>query len=298
VFAVSSAALLLARLAPGDYATDALGVGARPEEVGALRARLGLDQPLTVQYGRWLSRAVRFDFGRSLMYDRPVSDIVPERAANTALLALSALAIATLVGLPLGVLTGTRARGPLPGVVRFASLVLLSMPPLLMSVLLVFLAACTGWLPVGGMRTAGDGTTFDIVRHMVVPVLALALPLGALFERMQAQAMTDVVDQPFILAAQARGVPRSRIVWRDGLKASLRPVASMYGLVVGTLLSGSFVVEIVTAWPGLGRLMLDALRARDVYLVAGGAAAGSLFLALGTLLSDFALAIVDPRTAE
>ena len=241
---------------------------------------------------------MRFDFGRSLMYDRPVFEIVPERAANTALLALSALVVATLVGLPLGVLTGTRARGPMPALVRLASLILLSMPPLLMSVVLVFLAARTGWLPVGGMRTAGDGTFVDVVRHMVVPVLALALPLSALFERLQAQAMSDVVGQPFIVAAAARGVPCTRIVWRDGLKASLRPVASMYGLVVGTLLSGSFVVEIVTAWPGLGRLMLDALRARDVYLVAGGAAAGSVFLALGTLVSDTALALVDPRTAE
>lgn len=298
MFAVSSASLLLTRLAPGDYASDALGVGASPEAVNALRVRLGLDQPLAAQYGRWLSRAVRLDFGRSLMYDRPVFDIVPERAANTALLALSALAVATLVGLPLGVLTGTRARGPVPMLVRLASLVLLSMPPLLMSVLLVFLAARTGWLPVGGMRTAGDGTLVDVARHMVVPVLALALPLGALFERLQAQAMSDVVDQPFIVAAAARGIPRARIVWCDGLKASLRPVASMYGLVVGTLLSGSFVVEIVTAWPGLGRLMLDALRARDVYLVAGGAAAGSVFLAVGTLVSDLALALVDPRAAE
>jgi peptide/nickel transport system permease protein len=296
--AVSSASLLLTRLAPGDFATDVLGVGATPEAVDALRARLGLDRPLTAQYGQWLSRALRFDFGRSLLYDRPVVDIVPGRAANTALLAVAALALATLVGLPLGVITGTRARGPVPALVRAGSLVLLSMPPLLMSVLLVFVAASTGWLPVGGMRAAGGGTFADVARHMVVPVLALALPLGALFERLQAQAMNDVIDQPFVLAAAARGVPRARIVWRSGLKAGLRPVASMYGLVVGTLLSGSFVVEIVTAWPGLGRLMLDAMRARDVFLVAGGAVAGSVFLALGILISDAALALVDPRTAE
>jgi peptide/nickel transport system permease protein len=110
--------------------------------------------------------------------------------------------------------------------------------------------------------------------------------------------MSEVVRQPFVLAALARGVPRSRIVWRDALKAALRPVASIYGLVVGTLLSGSFAVEIVTSWPGLGQLMLNALRARDVYLVAGCAAVGSVFLAAGTFLSDAALAFVDPRTTE
>jgi peptide/nickel transport system permease protein len=110
--------------------------------------------------------------------------------------------------------------------------------------------------------------------------------------------MTEVIGQPFVLATLARGVPRSRIVWRDGLKAALRPIASIYGMVVGTLFSGSFAVEMITSWPGLGRLMLDALRARDIYLVAGCAAAGSVFLAAGTLLSDAALAMVDPRATE
>jgi peptide/nickel transport system permease protein len=296
VFAVSSASLVLVRLAPGDYAVGALGLRTGPEARAQLRARYGLDRSIGVQYRDWLWRAARFDFGRSLAYDRPVVELVPQRAANTALLAVSALLLATLAGLPLGVMTATR-RGVLPGAVRAVSLLLLSMPPLLTSLFLVFLAARTGWFPVGGMTSIGGGT-WDRLHHMVVPVLALALPLSAMFERLQAQAMADVVGQPYVLAALARGVPRSRVVWRDALKAALRPVASVYGLVVGTLLSGSFAVEIITAWPGLGSLMLEALRSRDVYLVAGCAAAGSIFLAAGTLLSDAALALVDPRVSE
>ena len=110
--------------------------------------------------------------------------------------------------------------------------------------------------------------------------------------------MSEVVDAPFVLAALARGVPRRRVLWRGALKASLRPVAAIYGLMIGTLLSGSFAVEVITAWPGLGSLMLQALRARDIYLVAGCAGAGALFLALGTMTSDLALAIVDPRASE
>lgn len=302
VFAVSSASLVLTRLAPGDYATETLGIGASREAFEQLRARYGLDRPVAAQYWDWLTDVVRFDFGRSLAYDRPVIDLIPERAANTAILALSALVVATLVGLPLGVLTGTRRGGSLPAAVRATSLLLLSMPPLLTSLLLVFLAARTGWFPIGGMRS-GDaasigGASLDLLRHMVVPVLALAMPLTAMFERLQAQAISEVVGQPYVLAAFARGVPRSRVVWRDALKAAMRPIASIYGIVVGTLLSGSFAVEIITAWPGLGRLMLDALRARDVYLVAGCATAGSVFLAAGTLLSDAALAVVDPRSTE
>ena len=244
---------------------------------------------------------VRLDFGRSLAYDRPVIDLIPERAANTAILALSALFLATIVGLPLGILTGTYRGGALPGTVRAVSVLLLSMPPLLTSLLLVFLAARTGWFPIGGMRSidsASGGAAMDLLWHMVVPVLALAMPLTAMFERLQAQAISEVVGQPFVLATLARGVPRARVIWRDALKAALRPIASIYGIVVGTLLSGSFAVEIITSWPGLGRLMLDALRARDVHLVAGCAAAGSVFLAAGTLLSDAALAVVDPRSTE
>ena len=229
-----------------------------------------------------------------MQYDRPVLDLIPERAANTAVLALSALALATLIGLPLGVVTGSRP-GAVTGLIRSASLLLLSLPPLLTSLFLVFVAARTGLLPVGGMTSSDGG---HLLTHMIVPVAALALPLAAMFERLQSQAMSDIAGQPFVVATLARGVPRSRVVWRAALKNALRPIASVYGLVIGTLLSGSFAVEAITAWPGLGQLMLNALRARDVYLVAGCAAAGSIFLAAGTLVSDAALALVDPRTAH
>jgi peptide/nickel transport system permease protein len=297
VFAVSSASLLLVELAPGDYVTGRLGVQATPEEMAALRASYGLDRPIATQYVDWLSRAARFDFGRSLANGRPVAELISDAAINTATLAITALVLATLIGLPLGVFSGARATGVLSGLIRAASIFLLSMPPLLTSLFLVFLAARTGWFPIGGVSSIGGGA-LDRIHHMVVPVLALALPLSAMFERLQAQATSEVIAQPFVVATLARGVPRSRVVWRDALKAALKPVASIYGLVVGTLLSGSFAVEVVTTWPGLGSLMLNALRARDVYLVAGCAAAGSVFLAAGTLASDVALALVDPRARE
>ena len=300
VVVVSSSAFLLTRLAPGDYARESLGPTATRGQVEELRSRYGLNRPLGDQYLRWIAGAVRLDFGRSLLYDRPVTDLIPERALNTAVLAVTALAAATLVGLPLGVISGSRRGGWLAALIRSASIILLSMPPLVMSLALVFLAARTGWLPIGGMRSegaAGSGL-LDLIRHLVVPAAALALPLAAIFERVQAQATQEVIGEPFVLAALARGVPRARVVWRDGLKASLRPVASVYGLAVGLLFSGSFIVEMLTAWPGLGRLMLDALRARDVYLVAGCAATGSVFLALGIFLSDAALALVDPRAGQ
>jgi peptide/nickel transport system permease protein len=297
VFAVTSASLVLARLAPGDFAATELD----PVTVAERRAQYGLDKPIAAQYLDWLAAAGRLDFGRSLKYERPVRELIPERAINTAILALTALAFATAIGLPLGVLAGSRRGGALPGAIRAASLVFLSMPPLLTSLFLVFAAARTGWFPIAGMRSAATpegGALFDLLHHLVVPAAAIGLPLAAMLERLQAQAIGEAAGQPFILAALARGVPRTRVIWRDAFKASLRPVASVYGLIVGTLLSGSFAVEVVTAWPGLGSLMLDALRTRDVFLVAGCAGAGAVFLAFGTLVSDLALAAVDPRARE
>ena len=302
VFVVSSGALLLARLAPGDITSETFGTGATREAIARERARYGLDRPIADQYFGWLSRAVRFDLGTSMMFNgRPVAGLVRERAANTALLALVALVLATAIGLPLGVVAGSRRGGVVPSLIRGTSLVLLSLPPLLTSIVFVFIAARTRWLPLGGMTSidAMDAGWWeraaDMLWHLPVPALALALPIAATLERLQAQAMAEAVKEPCILAAFGRGVPRGRLIWRDALRLAGRPVASVYGLIIGGLLSGSFVVEIVTAWPGLGRLMYDALRSRDLYLVAGCATAGAVFLAAGSLLSDLALAVVDPR---
>ncbi|MGH9148356.1 MAG: ABC transporter permease [Vicinamibacterales bacterium] len=321
VLLVASLALVIVRLAPGDYAADLFGVGADPALVAATRATYGLDRPILEQYAGWLGHAARFDFGTSLLYRRPVADLVVQRAANTAILAITALAIATLAGLPLGVLAGSR-RGTGPTVVRGASIFFLSVPPMLLSLLLVFIAARTGWLPVGGMTSSAIDSGFgigdsglgirglgfevrawvawarDVAWHLPVPALALALPVGAMLERLLAQSMAETIRAPFIVAAESRGLSRARLVWRHAFRIALQPVIAIYGLIVGTLLSGSFMVEIITAWPGLGRLTYDALRGRDVYLVAGCAAAGAVFLAIGSVMSDVAQAAIDPRVRE
>ena len=303
VFLVASAALFLTRLTPGDYASDVLGFGASAETVARARARYGLDQPLLTQYGHWVARTARLDLGTSLMYGRPVAELVGRRFLNTALLGLTAILLATLVGVPLGVLTGSGRRGVAPAIVRTLSILSVSIPPLLTSLLFVMIAARTGWLPIGGMTSADSPGAWsawlqDVALHLPVPALALALPMAAMLERLQSQSMDETLREPFVVATLGRGVPPGRLIWRDTFCVALKPVLSIWGVIFGSLLSGSFAVEIVTSWPGLGRLMYDALRARDVYLVAGCAAAGATFIAAGTLLSDLALAFVDPRLGE
>ena len=298
----SSSALFLARLAPGDM-TSQLGPFASPVDIENTRTRFNLDRSPISQWGLWVSRAMRLDFGESFLYNRPVAPLVVRAAGNTALLGVVSLLLATLVGLSLGVFTGARS-GTLPMLVRSVSLVCVSLPPLVTSLALVFLAARTGWLPAGGMvsSTASDQTwsvwMLDVLRHLPLPVLALALPMAATFERLQSQSMADAVHQPFVLAAIARGVPATRVLLRHAWPSSLRPICGVYGLAIGALLSGSFIVEFVTAWPGLGRLTFEALRARDVYLVAACAASGAAFLALGTMTGDLLLAAADPRVRQ
>ena len=300
VLVVSSASLLLTRLAPGDI-TSQQALVLDPAALAKLRKELGLDRPLAVQYATWLAGVVQLDFGRSLLYSRPVSTLISERALNTAVLAIVALVLATVIGLPLGVYSGSRSRGVGRASVRVLSTFALSVPPLIGSLGLVFLAARTGWLPVGGMTSAaGIDQTWaqwlvDLARHLPIPALALALPLAATLERLQSQAIDRATREPFVAASRARGLSRTQSVIKHAWPVSLRSVLGIYGVMIGSLFSGSFVVEVVTSWPGLGRLMYDALKARDLYLVAGCAASGALFLAAGTWLADVLLAFADPR---
>jgi peptide/nickel transport system permease protein len=283
VFAVTSGALLLAQLAPGDFAST---IGTDRERIAAERHRLGLDRPVLEQYTGWLKRSLTLDLGESFQYHVPVTELVRVRAANSARLAVAALVVATLLGIPWGVLTGSRRGGIVIRLLRAASIVLLSVPPLISSLVLLTIAARTGWLPVSGMGG---------LSHYVVPTLALALPIAAMLERLQSQSLTNALNRPSTIAARARGIPTRRIVWRHGWRQSLGPILAIYGVIVGSLFSGSFAVEIVTSWPGLGALMLQALTARDTYLVAGCAAAGAALLATGILAADVAHAIADPR---
>ncbi len=299
VFVASSSALLLTRLAPGDFTTADQAL-MDPADRARLRHDLGLDRPVLSQYLSWLGAAARLDFGRSTLFSRPVTDLLGERAVNTAILAIVALVLATLLGLPSGVYTATRTTGAGPALVRGLSILLLSVPPLVGSLALVLVAARTGWFPVGGMTSLGAGATWpawlaDLARHLPVPALALALPLAATLERLQSQSLVEAAREPFVRASRARGLSAAEAIRRHAWPASIGPLLGLYGLMIGSLFSGSFVVEVVTAWPGLGRLMFDALRARDLYLVAGTAATGAACLAAGTFAADVLHAIADPR---
>jgi peptide/nickel transport system permease protein len=299
VWIVASCGFLLAAMAPVDAADLHAGFGASPAKMAALRAEAGLDRPLVVQYARWLSMLARGDLGTSFLYRAPVGPMVLDRAINTAFLALTALLLALLIGLPPAIVAATRPQSMAARAVRAISLLMLSIPPFVGALVLVLVAARTGWLPAGGMTSGADLTGLawlaDVLWHLPLPALALALPLAAIFERQQATALTEALATPAVQAARARGVGEGQIVRRHAWRLSLKPVLALGGLAMAALLGGAFVVETIAAWPGLGRLTYDALRARDLPLVAGCAVAGSTVLAIGLLVSEVLTAWADPR---
>jgi ABC-type dipeptide/oligopeptide/nickel transport system permease component len=278
--------MVLARLAPGDATSELqLLAGTNAQTIEAARHRLGLDQPIATQVAGWMKGVLHLDLGESSTFGRPVAGLVAERMANTAKLAGLALIVAVAIGLPLGVLTGARPRSTMARLVSVASIALVCVPPIIGTLALLFFAATTEWLSIEP-------------GHLALPVLALALPLAAMLERLQSQATAGALLAPDIVAAAARGVPPRRLIWLHAGRQSLRPVLGVAGIMVATLFSGSIAVETITSWPGLGRLMLDALVSRDVYLVAGCALAGAVLVAAGNLAADLLRAVVDPTVGR
>jgi peptide/nickel transport system permease protein len=301
VLAASSAMVAVTSLAPGDVTAESRLAGADAEQIARERVRFGLDRPVLSRVAAWIGRTARLDFGTSFRYGQPVLSLVTARAANSALLAGGALVLAVAIALPLGLLSGSGRFPRLAGVVGAISLVLFSLPPLLVALVLTVVAVRTGWAPAGGMQSAGadewalPARLADIAHHLIVPVLALGLPLAASLERIQQAAVADGTAARHVLAASARGVGLGRWLWRALWRPTASPVASVLGLAAGTLLSGSLAVELVTAWPGLGRLMFEALAARDIPLAAGCGAAAAVFLAAWTTLGDVLAWWLDPR---
>lgn len=298
VVTAASAALLLVHLAPGDAFT---GFDVDPAVAAVERARLGLDRPFLSQYFTWLADLVTFDFGESVRFQRPVATLLRDRAGNTVILGLTALLVAIGAGLPAGVLTASAPDHWVSKLIRAASLVLVSVPPLVTSLVLLMIAARTGWFPVGGFDHPFQGEAPSVLasaRFLPLPALALALPIAAALERIQSQALLEALDEPSIAAARARGLSRARVTWVHAWRLALAPVLGVLGIVIGTVLSGSLIVEIVMSWPGLGRLMFDALTGRDLHLAAGAAAAGAMFLAAALMVAELFLYVADPRSSE
>ncbi|HWQ52476.1 MAG TPA: ABC transporter permease [Bryobacteraceae bacterium] len=296
LFGVSVLSFAFLELAPGDYLSEMrLDPRIAPETVAALRARHGLDQPLPVKYARWVASAARGDLGFSFAYNTPAAPLVWTRARNTLVLTMAATLAAWLIAIPLGLWFAARRGGwaDRAGAAGLAALV--SIPDLLLALLLLMFAVRTRALPAGGMFTPGEAGILDLAAHMLLPVAALVLGALPVLVRHVRAAVAETLQAPFIEAARAHGIPTVRLLWRHALPAAANPLISLFGFSVGTLLSASLLVEVVMSWPGLGPLLVEAILARDLFVVIDGVLFSAVFLIAGNLLADVLLYVADPR---
>ena len=293
---------LFSSLAPGSFFDEMkLNPQISPETVAALRAQYGLDQPLPVRYLRWVKSVSRGEWGYSFAYNQPVRSLLMVRARNTLLLTTLAMALAWLIAVPIGVWIASR-RGRWDDQLALASTsLLLSVPELVLALGLLYLVIRTHALPVGGMVSTGfdrlgSGEQIrDLAAHLIVPVTTLVLASLPILIRHVRASMMEVLQAPFIQAARGHGIGRSRLLFCYALPAAANPLISLFGLSVAGLLSGSLLVEVITGWPGLGPLLLEACFSRDIYVVIGVVMASTMFMILGSLLADVMLVVADPR---
>jgi peptide/nickel transport system permease protein len=302
VIGVSILAFLFTTLAPGNYFDEMrLNPQIAPETLVALRAQYQFDRPLPIRYFSWVNSVLHGQMGFSFAYNSPVAPLLLVRARNTLLLTITATFLAWAVALPLGVWSAERL-GRFPDrIISWTTAALLVIPDLALALGLLVLTVRTGWFPSGGMASidfeslSSLNKIRDLALHMALPVVALVLSALPLLIRHVRAAVGDVLDAPFLLAAKGHGIPRHTLLFRYALPAAANPLVSLFGFSIGALLSGSLLIEVVMSWPGLGPFLLEAILARDIYVVIGGVLFSTIFLVAGNFLADVLLYWVDPR---
>lgn len=315
VFGVSLLVFLMIQLTPGDPVLIMLGPSATPEMVDALRRDLGLDLPLPVQYWRLISRAVRGDLGRSIASGQPVASQISAALPATMELSLVALSLAVVLGIGAGVVSATRQYSLLDGFVRLVSLAGIGMPTFWLGLALVmFFSLRLNLLPAAGRLPvfidvpivsgfylvdtllARDVAAFGAaVRHIILPAVTLAAVPMATLARMTRSGMLEVLRQDYIVTARAKGLPGSLVIAKHALRNCLIPIVTVLGLQLGTMLGGAALAETIFAWPGMGRLMVTAIRARDIPTVQGCVLVVAVCFSVINLVVDVAYACINPR---
>jgi peptide/nickel transport system permease protein len=285
--AVATLVFSLIHLIPGDPVLIMLGDGAQPTDVAELRGKLGLDRPLGEQYVSFLGGLLHGDLGTSLHFGEPVSRLIARHYPATVELALAALAVALVVSLPLGMLAAYRRGSWIDRGARFFSLAGVSMPNFWLGPIAILLFSIQlGWLPVSGRGG---------ISHLVLPAATLGLALAALLTRMIRSALGEELTKPYLVTARAKGLSPARVAIRHALRNALVPVVTIVGLQFGSLLTGAILTETIFGWPGIGRLLIQAIRLRDYPLVQGAVLLIAVTYVAVNLATDLLYAWIDPR---
>jgi peptide/nickel transport system permease protein len=297
IIGVTLVTFLLTRILPGDLADVLLGPTASEEARQQLRIAMGLDRSLLVQYGDYMLQLLRGDLGQSLVFAQPVGQVLAARLANTALLAVSALVLSSVLGIAIGTWVALKPGSARDHALGVSVLFLNAMPPFWLGLILILAFALQlRWLPASGMSSAvGGGGIVDLVAHMILPTLTLTAWSLAIITRMTRSALLDVIDSDFIRTARSRGLSESRIILRHALPNAMPPIITVIGLQAGFLLSGAVLTETVFSWPGIGLAMYQGISARDIPFIQGGILLLALIFVLVNFVVDALYAYVNPK---
>ena len=284
-------------LIPGDPATAILGSYATPENVARLNAQLGLDRPLVQRYFIWLGNLLQGDLGRSFSLNRPVIDEILERFNATLILSGLAFVMCSVLGILAGVISATRQYGLADKLITFSVLIGISVPSFFLGMMMIlYFAVNLRWVPASGMYALyGGGDLPDLLHHLVMPATALAVVATGVVARMSRSAMLEVLRLDFIRTARAKGVRERRVITRHALRYAIVSILPVLGLQAGFVLSGAVYIEIVFQWPGIGRMLVDAILTRDIMLVQGGVLFVAACYVLFNIIVDLAQLWLDPR---
>jgi len=299
---VSLLTSLLISLTPGDYYTKLQqNPQISPEVLAQLRAKQHLDKPWYIQYAYWLKDALHGDLGYSVAYKVPATNLIMSRLWNTFVLSFCAMVLAWGVAIPLGIWAAVKKDSWADRFCSMIAFVGLSIPDLLLALLALMFAAGTGWLPVGGAQSAlydlmtPSQQFFDRVEHLILPAIVLAAGDLAGIMRQMRSNLLDTLRAEFVTTARAKGVPEGWVIYKHVLRNAINPLLTIFGYSLAGLLSGAFIVENVMAWPGLGRLTMEALTAKDYKLVVDTVVMAAGLLVAGNFVADLLLAWSDPR---
>lgn len=294
---ISIIVFLIMAMIPGDPATAILGSYATPDNVAKLNRDLGLDQPLVQRYFIWLGNILQGDFGRSFALNREVLDEVLERFGATLVLAGTSFVFCAFLGIAAGVISASKQYGLADKTITFTVLIGISIPSFFLGMMMILVFAVNlRWFPVSGMWPIyGARDIFALMNHLAMPAFALALVATGVIARLARSAMLEVLRQDFIRTARAKGVPERSVVWRHALRAAMVSIIPVLGVQAGFVLSGAVYIEMVFQWPGVGRMLVDAILKRDLLLVQGGVIFVAACYVLFNILVDIAQNLLDPR---
>ena len=294
---ISVIVFIIMALIPGDPATAILGSFATPENVEKLNRDLGLDKPMIQRYFIWLGNILQGDFGRSFSLNKDVLDEISERFGATLVLAGVSFVLCSILGVVAGALSASRQFGVTDKLITLSVLIGISIPSFFLGMMMIlFFSVQLRWFPVSGMWPIyGARDLSALLSHLFLPAVALSVVATGVIARLSRSAMLEVLRQDFIRTARAKGLSEARVIWRHALKAAMVSVIPVLGVQAGFVLSGAVYIEMVFQWPGVGRMLVEAILKRDILLVQGGVVFVAACYVMFNIVVDIIQSLLDPR---